>query len=121
MSRDDDLDPIIEARDDGEVLDRSADGAIECVADGEGMTVRVAPDSELGERLARHAGHRGESPDELLDDRHPRASRRPPRRRRSRGDRVLSERPRVRPRRGRGDDVRRRRSPVSVFLVRRVD
>jgi hypothetical protein len=68
MNDPDECDPIIEAGDDGEVLDRSADGAIECVADGEGMTVHVDPERELGERLAWHAGHRGESPDELLAD-----------------------------------------------------
>jgi hypothetical protein len=61
-------DPILVAGDDGEVLDESADGAVACVADGDGMTVRLDPESELGERLTWLAGHRGESPDALLAD-----------------------------------------------------
>lgn len=68
MSEPDGVDPIVVAGDDGEILDESADGAIECVEDddGEGMTVRVDPDTELGERIAWAAGHHGETPAEFV-------------------------------------------------------
>lgn len=61
-------DPIRVAGDDGEVLDATDDGAIACVEDGDGLLVHVDPDSELGELLTWHAGHRAESPDDLLAD-----------------------------------------------------
>ena len=63
-----DVDPIIEAGDDGEILDETDDGAIACIEDGDGLTVRVDPESELGELLTWYAGHRGESPDDVLAD-----------------------------------------------------
>jgi hypothetical protein len=36
--------------------------------DGDGMTIELDADSELGKRIAWHAGHRGESPDEFLKE-----------------------------------------------------
>lgn len=64
----DECDPIIEATDDGVIIDESEDGAIECVLDGDGMTVGLDPDTELVERIMWHAGHRGESPEEFLEN-----------------------------------------------------
>lgn len=60
------LDPILVAGDDGEVLDESADGPIECVEDDDGLLIHVDPDSELGEMLEREADHCSESADDLL-------------------------------------------------------
>lgn len=61
-----DCPPIIEAPDDGEIIDRTDDGAIECVNDGDGMTVHVDTTTEFGEKLDWIAGHHGESPEEYL-------------------------------------------------------
>jgi hypothetical protein len=36
--------------------------------DGDGMDVHVDLDSELGKKLAWHAGHRGEDPEEFLKE-----------------------------------------------------
>ena len=46
----------------------SNDSAVACVETGDGLTVHVDPESELGERLTWIAGHRGESPEALLAD-----------------------------------------------------
>jgi hypothetical protein len=74
----DECDPIIEAGDDGEVLaeidvppgaqvDRSADGSITSIVTPEGdWRLSVDTDTEFGEQLAWIAGHRGQSPEELL-------------------------------------------------------
>ena len=63
-----DVDPIIVAGDDGEILDATDDGAIACIDDGDGLIVHVDPDSELGDLLEREAAHRIETADELLAD-----------------------------------------------------
>lgn len=61
-----DCDPIIEAGDQGEVLDRSDDGTIECVSDGDGITINIDTTTEFGKKLDWMAGHRGLSPEEYL-------------------------------------------------------
>jgi predicted transcriptional regulator len=64
----DECGPILVTGDGGEVLDETADGAVVCVEDGDGLTIHVDAESELGERLTWYAGHRGESPEALLAD-----------------------------------------------------
>ena len=63
-----DVDPILVAGDDGEILDATDDGAVVCVEESGGLAVHLDPESELGERLRWLAGHRGESPETLLAD-----------------------------------------------------
>jgi hypothetical protein len=36
--------------------------------DGDGMTIEIDPESELGKRVAWHAGHNAEDPDEFLKE-----------------------------------------------------
>ena len=64
----DDVDPIVVAGDDGQVLDETDDGAVACIETSDGLTVHVDPESGLGERLTWIAGHRGENPEALLAD-----------------------------------------------------
>lgn len=63
-----DCDPIIEAGDQGEIIDRSDDGTIECAEDGDGgLIITIDETTEFGEKLAWHAGHRGASTAEFVE------------------------------------------------------
>lgn len=67
MTRDG-LSPIIEAGDDGEILDASRDGEITCIETDDGeLVVEFDPDGELAERIEWMAGHRGEEPEEFVE------------------------------------------------------